>query len=715
MKSKHILFIPALIGLVLFYSCIDDPDLPPDMINAKIPEVKTLQTDSIRATSVVVKGEVVKENGMAVTEYGAYWSENEKIDTVLDQRVSKGKGKGEFSVKIENLKPDKEYYVAAYAMNKKGIALGEIKKIITINGLGSISTLDIDSTTVTATTAIVKGAIEGKGDSEIIERGVYFYPKGQPEDKDSLISTMKTDTFSCVITGLKPSIRYELIAYAKNKFGVFTGTSKEFTTTDGKPKVSGLTKVSIDFSSAVFRAEITHEGDSPVIARGFCWKENELPTIEDDTLKSETESSVFTGTIVNLKPSTVYHLRAYATNIYGTSYSNDTVFNTKSESPTVAISEPAILDSGTVVLHGEVMDEGAGSVTKYGFCWSDETNKPDTLGTYKVLGSGKGILKFELGELSGNTTYYVRAFALNDANKIQYSEVKIFKTPQILSYLNPLNHERFQGSTSFFQTNNGGYLLGGDVGPKFTNELWLYDLVRREWKERQAYPEENIAGMTPVYVNNVAYVFGGKNNSTGAFNNNLYEYSPYTNNWIKKEVDQTPSPVAFAAGCKLAQSAYYIGGLRSNAVSGDVVQYNSQDDKWIVKTSLPEAQYGGVALVVNDVIYAGLGFSDNYGAVNNKKLWLSADYGGSWSGCSPIPGEASKIIGGVTFEGAIYVVDNTGQLWKYSPDNDVWSKKMRLIGLNDNVHCIYALEDRIYVGLGSYTGTFISYNPYWDK
>lgn len=719
MKSKIIFYIAACVNLFCWTSCVSDPDLPSDIINAKIPEVKTIQIEEKTATTITISAEVLKENGMPVTEYGVYWSKGAAIDTTKAQSLSAGKGKGVFTVKIEGLDNNSEYYVAPYAKNKKGIGLGETEIVNTADGLGTVTTLEPQN--VTATTADLGGKIGLPGEGAILERGVYLSLNPKAEKPDTIIlSEMDRDSFICHITKLDPNTIYYAKAFVKNNFGVFTGDEKSFNTRSGSPVVGGLTKVEIGFYDATFKAEVIDEGDAPVIERGFCYKieDGELPTIENDTIISGAGIGAFEGKLINLSAQVQYRVRAFAKNEFGVSYSTkDTIFAVKSDYPLVRIEPTVTFGEGTAEINATVLDEGQSAVYESGFWWSATNAMPDSTDNVTPLSAGKTSFSGILENLRGNTTYYVRAYAKNSRKTAVSESVTIFKTPPIYTEVTPLNNDRTQGTTSFFYTKEEGYLLGGRTDA-YLNELWRYNLTQDNWTRVQAYPETDVSGQAAVLAGREAYVFGGKKatSDTYAYINDFYEYDTYNNLWTKiDDAPNAPDPLAFAVGCNLGQSAYYIGGLREDSVCSEVNQYNIADHEWMVRTNLPEAQYGGIALVVGNKIFAGLGVRDRAGTINNKKLWSSQITDNEWTTCASIPTEASKIIGGVTFEGQIYVVDNTGQLWMYSPANDLWSKKTRLSVLNDHVHCIYQFENKIYIGLGHGTGTFVAYNPHWDN
>jgi len=75
---------------------------------------------------------------------------------------------------------------------------------------------------------------------------------------------------------------------------------------------------------------------------------------------------------------------------------------------------------------GTIVSDGGATITKRGVCWS--TNQLPTIADNKTDdGSGIGIFWSTLTGLSGNTSYYVRSYATNDAGTTYGNEVN-FKT-----------------------------------------------------------------------------------------------------------------------------------------------------------------------------------------------------------------------------------------------------------------------------------------------
>lgn len=76
-------------------------------------------------------------------------------------------------------------------------------------------------------------------------------------------------------------------------------------------------------------AEVTHPGSSPVSDRGLVWSDEPNPTLDNASLSIGSGTGEFQGRITQLEPENSYYIRAYATNEWGTSYSNELTTETK--------------------------------------------------------------------------------------------------------------------------------------------------------------------------------------------------------------------------------------------------------------------------------------------------------------------------------------------------------------------------------------------------
>jgi hypothetical protein len=69
-------------------------------------------------------------------------------------------------------------------------------------------------------------------------------------------------------------------------------------------------------------------GGGTISRKGICWSTDANPDINDNVVEGGVGTDDFTSKIWALKPNTTYHVRAFATNEYGTGYGADVEFTT---------------------------------------------------------------------------------------------------------------------------------------------------------------------------------------------------------------------------------------------------------------------------------------------------------------------------------------------------------------------------------------------------
>jgi len=169
---------------------------------------------------------------------------------------------------------------------------------------------------------------------------------------------------------------------------------------------------------------ITTDGGATITERGVCWATTTGPTTSDNKLVIGSGTGSFSNTISGLTANTTYYVRAYAINSQGTAYGNEVNFKT-SPLPTLAIlttNAATNITSNSATLGGNVTSDGNATVTERGVCYSASTN-PTTSNSKMVIGSGTGSFSNTITGLTANTTYYIRAYAINSQGTAYGSQV----------------------------------------------------------------------------------------------------------------------------------------------------------------------------------------------------------------------------------------------------------------------------------------------------
>jgi len=211
---------------------------------------------------------------------------------------------------------------------------------------------------------------------------------------------------------------------------------------------------SITPGSALSGGDITSDGGAPINARGICWSTFPNPTTALTT-KTFNGSGIgsFSSSLGGLEPNKQYFVRAYATNIVGTSYGNEISFTTLPMLATVMTHPPMLMEFPIAQGHGDVISDGGAPITERGICWS--TNAEPTISDFRMpAGIGTGSFSVPINLIEEGKTYYVRAYATNIAGTA-YGIPMIAGYPQVFSQ-NPIILNAYAVSIFGDVINDGG-------------------------------------------------------------------------------------------------------------------------------------------------------------------------------------------------------------------------------------------------------------------
>lgn len=302
--------------IILFtIGCSKEPDLP---------VVSTLQPSEIVDTAAVCGGSVTSDGGAEVSARGVCWSTGQN-PTIADPKTDDGTGVGFFRSEITGLNAKTVYYVRAYATNSAGTAYGELVTITTLQ-IPVLTTTTISD--ITETSATGGGIVTDDGGSPITLRGVCWSKSPNPTFSDYRTKDGSGNgLFSSNITGLKPNEKYYIRSYATNKAGTGYGPELSFTT---KPLFYPVTLLGITSTSITCRENMYSNGTVPILSNGFCWSNQQNPTLTDNVICSNSNSNIFTSTLSGLSEFTKYYIRPFVINDTVTFYGPEISFVTRS-------------------------------------------------------------------------------------------------------------------------------------------------------------------------------------------------------------------------------------------------------------------------------------------------------------------------------------------------------------------------------------------------
>jgi hypothetical protein len=289
-------------------------------------------------------------------------------------------------------------------------------------------------------TATVQGSVTNPGTIPVIARGVCWNTATGPTTSNFITTDgAGPGTFSSTLSGLRPSTKYYVRAYAVNALATVYGNEVEITTNiAGIPTIQSTAPGSnLTNNSATSGGTVINDRGAPITTRGIVWNTGGIPTLAnvvDTKTNNGTGIGAFQSNLTGLLALTKYFVRAYATNSSGTSYGPQVEFTTPAASIPQVTTTEVTKSTSNITVGGTVVNSGGATVTSRGVYYSTSVTTPTSANTAQVIGSGNGIFSTTIGGLPQNTKYYLRAFAINSVGTA-YGNVQEFTTngPAVLS------------------------------------------------------------------------------------------------------------------------------------------------------------------------------------------------------------------------------------------------------------------------------------------
>jgi uncharacterized protein (TIGR02145 family) len=377
-----------------------------------IISLTTTDISGITINRALSGGTITNNGGAPVTNRGLCWNTS-GTPTIFDSTTTSCNGDPSFTCQVSGLSLNTTYYIRAYASNIVGTYYGPQKIFTTSNGIVTLSTTTPYNISINS--AFSGGNITNDGGAFINYRGVCWNTTGMPTITDpKTASGMGIGSFTIELTGLSLNTVYYVRAYAINSVGVSYAPQMTFTTRNGIATLSTSSVSNITINSASSGGYISNNGGTVITARGICWNTTGSPTIDDYKTANGSGNGSFTSQLIGLSFNTVYYVRAYAINSVGVSYAPQIIFTTRNGIATLSTSSISNITINSASSGGNITDDGGSPITMRGICWN--TNGSPTIDDLKTNdGGGNGSFASQLTGLQANTSYFIRAYAVNSA------------------------------------------------------------------------------------------------------------------------------------------------------------------------------------------------------------------------------------------------------------------------------------------------------------
>lgn len=393
-------------------------------------------------------GTISSVGNAALTDYGFVLSPTNNLPTLDNSSRVQGSFTSanvnfEGSFSLSSYSNTGTYYVRAYAVNRYGIAYGDV---VTVNLSQQSARVLLQSVDFTGSdNAQVTIYVPSQGSVSLLERGVVLAksPNESPAidgsnviivNADKETGVVKTGEAIVSINNLEKNTTYYARAYVKTNTGTFYSADKGAKVeTKSEEAVATLVPTEITNTTAIAGGKVAINLDYTIRARGVVYsKTNTIPEmVNSEYVQHEkAEPGEFTVELKNLTPNTTYYVRAYYQTVQGYTYGNVRSFKTD-ENYYTKINEIKDIKTNEATVRANVSSDINYNVTERGVIFSTTQTTPNINNSdYRAAeNGGSGDFDVTLTNLTPNTKYYVRAYA-KTSQGYNYSLTKDFTTTQ---------------------------------------------------------------------------------------------------------------------------------------------------------------------------------------------------------------------------------------------------------------------------------------------
>lgn len=254
--------------------------------------------------------------------------------------------------------------------------------------------------------------------------------------------------------------------------------------------------------------------------------------------------------------------------------------------------------------------------------------------------------------------------------------------------------------SAYFSIGNKGYVGTGLDSDGKRKDFWEYDAITETWTQKADFASSERFAAVGFSVGSKGYLATG-NDQTNL--NDLWEYEPTNDTWTQK-ADIGGSGKVDVVAFVIDTAAYLVTG---SGMGQQFWQYTPSTDTWVQKADFPgNTRTGASGFSIGSKGYVGTGWSnanniydDFWEYDSDNDVWTQkADFGGP-----PRRGGFGFAIGGKGYIGNGYDGSFYGDLWEYTPGNDLLINNFT-----------FTQNDPIVDFQGNGGGGLLPYSYFWD-
>jgi phosphodiesterase/alkaline phosphatase D-like protein len=448
--------------------------------SAIAPTVTTDAASGIGSTGATLNGTVNPNNDSTTVtfEYGTTTSYGTTV--TADQSPVTGSSNMLVSKGITGLTTNTTYHYRVVGQNGAGTSNGVDMTFTT--GTNTPTAATNAASGISTSGATLNGTVNANGASTTVtfEYGTSTaYGKTTTADQSPVTGSNDTAVTS-TISGLIGSTTYHYRVVAQNAFGTTAGSDMTFLTAGSAPNAITDAATSVSSTTATLNGTVNAQNDSTTVTfeYGTTTAYGTTITATPSPVTGNTDTAV-SSTLTGLTQGVTYHYRVVGQNTFGTATGADMTFTTGTITvPTVNTWMIMDITTSSATGGGNVIDEGMGTVTAKGLCWSTSSN-PTIADSTTNDGSGLGAFSSSITGLVENTTYYVRAYATNSAGT-GYGVQRSFTTNAetvTVTITNPTEGEQVSGTVTIIATTSSNPRVSDTIKAASKVEFYIDDII----------------------------------------------------------------------------------------------------------------------------------------------------------------------------------------------------------------------------------------------
>lgn len=430
--------------------------------------------------------------------------------------------------------------------------------------------------------------------------GVCFSKENKtPSIVDSVVTMgeiLNPETLTKTIENLELGSTYYFRAFVMDDGKpVYSFNIKEYKT-GSLPVSNTLPATSINACTAILNGHVRPNN----IYTNIGFQYGETPDLGQTVIANphtiEIDASFVSNKVTGLLPNTKYYFRVISTCIYGTTYGDTISFTTTSPGvPESLTNTPFEITTTSVKIECQIISDGGSEILERGICWS---SSPDpTVSDFKIdYGKGHGSFIGILEGLNPSSTYYVRAYAINNIGIGYGNEVSFITSINALPEVTTMP----VSITGLSNINSGGEVLSqGDYPVTERGVCWGVEpnptIMSNKIAERSGSGIFYVS-LSGLNSSETYYIRAYATNNSGTSYGEEYHFKTINNGgtWTKL-TDHPRGGFYYIQSFAIENEIYFTNAVASGNASymNELWKYNVITNTWNRLTDFPGTQRVG--------------------------------------------------------------------------------------------------------------------------